>query len=68
LTTAAGAHYQATDRNIALLVHNIARQPQRVLIDGQVVAARWDAKTRALQVPVQWRKQNQKQLVVKILM
>ncbi|MFZ6846863.1 TIM-barrel domain-containing protein [Undibacterium sp. RuRC25W] len=68
LAIEAGAHYQATDKNIEFIVHNVDHQPQRVLVASQPIDAHWNPQTRELHVPIQWLTQNQKQLALKILM
>ena len=76
LLTISGVNYVATDRDVNLIVHNVSKRPEQVLVENRPVNFNWDAQTKQLSVQMQWLKQTEKhvkkhvdkQFVVKIFM
>jgi alpha-glucosidase (family GH31 glycosyl hydrolase) len=50
ITTEVGKAWQPVSRAYTLKVHNVVSRPRSVKLDGKAVAARWDARSRTLQV------------------
>ena len=50
IDTEVGQSWQPVVRSYALTVHNVARRPRSVTLDGKAVAARWDGKKNVLEV------------------
>ena len=50
IETEVGKAWQPVSRSYTLKVHNVAKRPRSVKLDGKALDARWDARSRILQV------------------
>jgi alpha-glucosidase (family GH31 glycosyl hydrolase) len=64
LAPEAGAAYTASSHSFALKVHNVARKPRAVQVDGKALAYRWNAQRRLLEVDLPLLRQSAMQVSV----
>lgn len=64
IETEVGKDWQPVSRSYTLNVHNVARRPRSVQLDGKAVEARWDARLRSLRVALPARSAMKAKLVV----
>ena len=64
IDTEVGQAWQAVARSYAVKVHNVASRPRSVTLDGKPLAARWDARTRTLELAVPARAAMKAKLAV----
>jgi oligosaccharide 4-alpha-D-glucosyltransferase len=60
-----GKQYQAIDRNISLIIHNVSSQPEQVLSKNGALGFAWDEKKRLLSVSVPWSKKSNEKVNIK---
>lgn len=51
-----GKAYKAIDRNIDMVIHNIAKAPKKVTVNGKPATFKYDEQKRQLYLPVSWLK------------
>ncbi|MES2048477.1 MAG: TIM-barrel domain-containing protein [Pseudomonadota bacterium] len=59
-----GKLYQAIDRNISLVIHNVSAKPAQVMMGKKALAFSWDEKTRLLSATVLWNKRLKEKVTV----
>jgi hypothetical protein len=64
IDTEVGKAWQAVHRAYTIKVHNVATRPRSVKLDGKAVAARWDARSRILDVLLPARRAMKASLTV----
>lgn len=62
LNSEVGKNYQSTDRNIALVIHNINSRPKKITTDGKTIAYKTTENT--LEIPVFWKKGIKKEIKI----
>jgi hypothetical protein len=65
LTANNGKQYQAIDRNVSLIIHNVSSKPLQVLLQNKALAFVWDEKTHLLSASLLWSKKANEKVVVK---
>ena len=65
LTSEKGKLYNSKEKEINLIIHNVATKPSKVKVGGEKVAINWNAKTKILKMPVVWKTKTSKKINIK---
>ena len=60
-----GKNYQAIDRNVSLIIHNIATKPKQVSSRNKALIFDWNENKHLLSVSVPWTKKTSEKITVK---
>ncbi|WP_299158481.1 TIM-barrel domain-containing protein [uncultured Tenacibaculum sp.] len=65
LTSEKGNLYTSVEKEINLIIHNVATKPSKVKAGREKVAINWNAKTKVLKIPVTWKTKTSKKINIK---
>ncbi len=61
-----GKNYQASKKQIQVIVHNVSKQPKSIKIDGKKVSVDWNSQNKILTIPMNWNTKNDSEIKIQL--